>query len=450
MNFGDTCDGIEANYKQAMVPTSTAAPTVAGCGGREKGLGYMKTSFFIVAQMTGVGFLALPKALANSGWVGIVMILIFCVSVAFAVTRLGRSWVILEERWPQYRQPSRQPYMEIAERAFGSIARKICFWCVVATLLGYCIAFTILIGGMLNRLVPTLSICEWILIVTLILCPATFLESPKDFWQASVVAVIATTVSVIVIIVQLMLDIPLHPNPAHPTPSAASFSLGFSAILFAFGGASAFPTLQNDMEDRRDWWKSVCVGFSVILSLYMPVAVSGYVIIGVDVEDNIMGSVSEGILVIIAIAFVIVNLMGTYVICLNPVDQAFEELFNVPNSFNWKRVLVRTSIVLLVAFVCLAIPDFGIILNFFGGSTITILSFIFPPLMYMWLIDMKGEDNQWPQITIPLWERAYLWTIVFVGVVGGITSTVAALMKILTPETFGHSCLVHFNLGYED
>ena len=51
------------------------------------------------------------------------MILIFGGSVGFAATRLGKSWIILEERWPQYRLPARQPYMDIAEKAFGNIGR---------------------------------------------------------------------------------------------------------------------------------------------------------------------------------------------------------------------------------------------------------------------------------------------------------------------------------------
>lgn len=375
------------------------------------------------------------------------MILIFCVSVGFAATRLGKSWVILEQRWPQYRLPVRQPYMDIAERAFGPTVRKVCFACVIATLLGYCITFTILIAGMLNSLVDALSICEWILIVTVVLCPATFLESPKDFWQASILAVVSTSLAIVIIIIQLFLDKPLHPDPQHPAPGVVSFSLGFSAILFAFGGASAFPTLQNDMEDRRDWWKSVCLGFTVILCLYLPVGVSGYAIIGADVGDNIILSVTEGVLVMVAIAFVIINLLGTYVICLNPVDQAFEDILNVPKNFNWKRVVVRTAIVMLVVFVCLAVPDFGSILNLFGGSTITVLSFIFPPLMYLWLIDMKSEDGEWEDMYIPRWERVYLWCIIAVGVVGGLTSTVSALMDILNPDSFGQSCLINFSIG---
>ena len=57
------------------------------------------------------------------GWIGLPMLFIFCVSVAFSGTRLGHCWVILEERWPEYRKPARQPYMEIAYRAFGKPGR---------------------------------------------------------------------------------------------------------------------------------------------------------------------------------------------------------------------------------------------------------------------------------------------------------------------------------------
>ncbi|KAA0203468.1 hypothetical protein HAZT_HAZT010692 [Hyalella azteca] len=371
----------------------TDEPGPAGHGGRVRGLGYLKTSYFIIAQMTGVGFLALPKALANSGWGGVTMILLFCLLVGFAATRLGKAWVILEERWPELRRPVRQPYMDIAEKAFGLIGRKFCFGCVIATLMGYGIAFTLLIAGMMNSLVTSVSICTWIIIISVTVCPATFLESPKDFWQASILAVVSTSLAIVIIIVQLICDQPLHPDPSYGAPTFISFSLGFSAILFAFGGASAFPTLQNDMEDRRDWWKSVIVAFSVILVLYLPIGVTGYAILGDQVPDNIILGVTEGIPVIFAIVFVIVNLLCTYVICMNPIDQAFEEILKVPNSFNWKRVVVRTCVVCFVTFVCLAVPDFGKILNLFGGSTITSLSFLFPPLMYLRLVDQKGEGK---------------------------------------------------------
>ena len=64
----------------------------------------------------------------------------------------------------------------------------------------------------------------------------------------------------------------------------------------------------------------------------MPVALAGYIIIGDDVGDNIILDVTEGPLVIVAIAFVMANLFSTYIICINPVDQAFEEILNVPKS----------------------------------------------------------------------------------------------------------------------
>ena len=110
--------------------------------------------------------------------------------------------------------------------------------------------------------------------------------------QASVVAVVATFIAILVVFIELFVDqvcqmeisdnvayhfdilqIQIFVNPPlfslqiddsyvqYPNPTFASFSLGFGAILFAFGGASSFPTIQNDMQDRSMFWKSVVVGF---------------------------------------------------------------------------------------------------------------------------------------------------------------------------------------------
>jgi vesicular inhibitory amino acid transporter len=44
--------------------------------------------------------------------------------------------------------------------------------------------------------------------------------------------------------------------------SFSHFFLAYGTIVFAFGGASTFPTIQNDMEDRKKFHTSVTVGFA--------------------------------------------------------------------------------------------------------------------------------------------------------------------------------------------
>jgi len=109
--------------------------------------------------------------------------------------------------------------------------------------------------------------------------------------------------------------------------------------------------------------------------------------------------------------------------------------------------VIRSSIVLFELVIALAIPDFGAILNLIGGSTIAILSFLFPPIMYMKLMDMvPPEKALWKQRSMPLWERTYLWLIIIVASVGSVTATATALGNIIAPGAVGESCFVNFLL----
>ena len=47
----------------------------------------------------------------------------------------------------------------------------------------------------------------------------------------------------------------------HSSPTMKNFFLGFGAILFSFGGASTFPTIQNDMREPRKFPVSVIVAY---------------------------------------------------------------------------------------------------------------------------------------------------------------------------------------------
>nr|XP_053644910.1 uncharacterized protein LOC128697303 [Cherax quadricarinatus] len=386
------------------------------------------------------------KAVANCGWIGVLLLVVFCVAIGFSGTRLGKCWMLLEERWPQqYKNACRTPYLEIAERSMGPHARRLVLVCMLTTLLGGTIVFLILVASFMNQLVVQVSLCEWVLITAVLLLPLTWLGTPKDFWQASVLAATATAVACIVIFIELILEADAYKNPIYQNPTVDTFALGFGAILFAFGGASVFPTIQNDMGDRSLFSKAVVVAFVVLLVLYLPVATAGYVIQGIDVNDNVLLAVdsSKGI-VKAAIVLQVINLLGTYVISFNPISQTFEDLLGIDNKFGWKRCVLRSVIVILEVVVGLAIPDFGKILNLIGGSSVTVCTFVMPPLMYMRLMHMKNSN--WTQRHMELWETVLLSLIAIVGVVGGITSTVTAIIEIINPDSLSTSCFSNFNL----
>ena len=52
-------------------------------------------------------------------------------------------------------------------------------------------------------------------------------------------------------------------------------------------------------------------------------------------------------------------------------------------------------------FIAETVPSFGSILNLIGASTVTLLTFIFPPLFYMRLVDASTTNKEWtPRLDI--------------------------------------------------
>lgn len=219
----------------------------------------------------------------------------------------------------------------------------------------------------------------------------------------------------------------------HAVHGFCDFFLGFGVLLFAFGGASTFPTIQNDMENKNNFTKSAVSAFSgkfvvlcfeknyikinllfpVIIVLYFPVAAAGYLVYGEAVTSNLVIVLTKTKIVMFANILMAVHLILAFLIIINPVCQEIEEIFQVPRrkvknntfnifyeqkyilDFNWKRAFVRTLIIILMAIIGESIPQFGKILSLIGGSTITLLTFVFPPWFYMKLCDQ--ENPLWPQ-----------------------------------------------------
>ena len=90
---------------------------------KETGLGILMTTIFIAGQMAGGGVLMLPGAMVSTGPAGLVLLIYFTVNGAFVGTRLGYCWIMVEERFPEFREKCRDPYPVIAEKAVGKVGR---------------------------------------------------------------------------------------------------------------------------------------------------------------------------------------------------------------------------------------------------------------------------------------------------------------------------------------
>lgn len=75
-------------------------------------------------------------------------------------------------------------------------------------------------------------------------------------------AILSTAIACTLIFVQILTDGIHKTEPAPHIPhNFKDFFLSFGIILFAFGGASTFPTIQNDMTNRKKFTKSVYAAF---------------------------------------------------------------------------------------------------------------------------------------------------------------------------------------------
>jgi len=307
------------------------------------------------------------------------------------------------------------------------------------TLYGGGCVFIVLIAQLLGSLVSAagfhMSTCLWMTIVAAGLTPLTWAGTPKDFWPIAVGALITTVLACILIIVNLVMTGTASTEvKVFPAPTPVGTFKAFGSIMFAFAGASTFPTIQADMKDRAKFSRAAIMAMGVLFGIYFPMAAACYFSLGDKVTDNIVLAMSDGWQRMVVEVMLLLHLVTAFPIITNPPAQFFEQILNIPSDFNWKRCAFRSVSVLGLLFVAESVPSFGSILDLVGASTVTLLTFIFPPLFYMKLSDASLSRKDWIQRRIPLWERIYCWVLIVVGVAGGGCATYTAIVNIFSSD----------------
>lgn len=123
-------------------------------------------------------------------------------------------------------------------------------------------------------------------------------------------------------------------HPEFPAPTADGYFAAFGSIMFAFGGASTFPTIQADMADKGQFKWAAVAAMSLLFIIYFPTAAIAYFSLGNCVGGNVIQSMSSSSshLKIAAESVMLLHLVAALPIVINPPSQYFEEIMSIPRG----------------------------------------------------------------------------------------------------------------------
>uniref|UniRef100_A0AC35U4P4 Aa_trans domain-containing protein n=1 Tax=Rhabditophanes sp. KR3021 TaxID=114890 RepID=A0AC35U4P4_9BILA len=434
--------------------------------GKKNGLHWVTTALFIVADMAGGGIVSMPMAMTKSGLIaGIAIMAVLFLIFTYTAHLLGINWLKMCKFWPEYKSHCRKPYPEMAMRSMGIHARTFTSCVLNVMLYGVSIVYLLLSSQIINDIVSSLTgvnigSCVMLLIVAGMMLPVTFLKSPQDFWWAIVVAMFTTLFAVIIIFSGTLIDYETcAPEASFGTFKMTNLFLSLGTFMFSFGGHGVFPTIQHDMKKPYLFTRSAIFAFILVILMYAPVTILGYITYGNSVQNSIISSLQTPLLQNIANAFIAIHCLLTVNITINPLNQELEHVLETPHHFCWQRVFVRTGVMALVVFTAESIPTFGPILTLIGGTSVTLTSALLPCLFNLYLetrLKMikknNGEKKEkkliYPSIKDVIqntrkWKLLLNITIVIVATICGVATTISAI-KEMGDSQFSMPCYLRF------
>eukprot|EP00750_Incisomonas_marina_P009558 INCI16042.2.p1 GENE.INCI16042.2~~INCI16042.2.p1 ORF type:complete len:623 (+),score=69.95 INCI16042.2:243-2111(+) len=379
----------------------------------------IQTLFNSINVLLGVGVLTVPYAISEGGWAAVAVLALLGLITNYTAKLLWDMQVdqpislhkvrdaeyakaFVEDDDPLYgkmaavvdeveeplrmRHPS---YPEIGELAFGKCGRRVVSFALFGELFCALVLFIILMGTNLIIVLPDtpLSVVEWMCISAAAVLPLCWLRSMALLSWFSFLGVMSSISLVVSIVAYSFLGTCAGgsncSNVEHPDPEALNLTEGLvrenlpmsvGLLMFCFAGHSVFPEIMASMKTVADGPKVMNQTFAVSTTLYVFLAVVGYLWLGISSPEQVTQALPPG-WVSLAVTWLLLGSTYTKLaLGFSPIAVAFEDLLPCIRSVNPKplpctkgkkflksflQIVLRTVLVGLALIVAVTIPCFG-------------------------------------------------------------------------------------------
>jgi len=382
---------------------------------RPGGASVWHSAFNICCTVVGVGLLDLPYALAQSGWIGIALMVVMAMFATYTAIILIRPFRRPEELTSE----KLETYGDLGHLALGPFGRYTVEVFQHVTLVGAATVFLVLSSSFLLSLVPQLESTKWATLVLVgVVYGHVFLKTLKEIGILSAFNLSVAVFLVVVVVIEAIRnrDASAEHDIIRLGPTLA---VSFANISFAFSVHPLLPDIFQNMAQPSRYTQMVSGSFIVVCLLYLPMAIMGYYSFGRDIEGEILSVLPSSTLVTIVTWAITVHVCMSFCIVVNPSERALERLCGIDRSPYelFLRILIRTCLLGFIGGLAVLVPDFPDMLTLVSSITSTGTVFVLPTIFN---IKLYRRTMGIPALVLNI-------TILIVAVVGGIIGGIQGL-----------------------
>jgi len=397
--------------------------------------------------LLGVGTLSVPYALKESGWMGLLVLLLLGATTNYTGKTLIRCQRrgslpmrtnfntysdVNEDGAVQVVKKARRAlttYEDIGEAAFGEFGRSLISWVLYAELIGTCGLFFILEGDHLKLLFEsTMQSKETLMLLAAgVMIPTTWLVdlSKLSFIGAlGFVASVGLTGVVGFDLVKALTNPSGYEFPHTALVHYSTYPLSFGLLAFVFAGHAVFPAIYTSMQKPEEYESMLDKTYGVVMTNCLLLGCAGYFLFGDKVSSEVTLDLPAGIISTIALGLITINPFAKFALTMDPVARGVEEKFDLDTSKEENLLparAARTGLGLFALFLAVELPYFGVAMSLVGAVLTLSVSLIFPTACYLKMFGNELDVKE-------KWLNYAIVGLGFLCVGSGTYSAVSALM----------------------
>jgi len=371
-----------------------------------KKINFVPTVFIFITLCFGAAVMVLPYTIMQSGLVGwLIITAVICLVGGYASYLQTLNSNRMLDSLDNTIVHIRNPHAHLSFLALGRPFKAATVFLFTTTSLSLVTSLILLAATLLKDTIsiPHLGtftqIRIWVLVVCIFVTPFLYLGYFRDDLAVAYFGFATSALSVLTILIATGLEWNTVPYTKTPDVDFGSVVTAIGTMINCLTGFSiVIPNLAGEAKSPSRLGLSSTIAYIILFIIYITNGLVPFSLYGGSSEEVVFATISKNahhttailVLVVIGKTFMALHILTAIVLYMNPPLQQIELALNVPVEFTWKRVGVRTGVILLLCGIGLLVPSFTPVFALVGGVLMNLLNVIWPMITYDFLI---GREN---------------------------------------------------------